>query len=63
MNRDIGLNDILAFILEVAALALWGLWAWSLAAVGEDVGSATRAVAWAVPPSSRTTKPATMCCA
>lgn len=30
MNRDIGLNDILAFILEVAALALWGLWAWSL---------------------------------
>lgn len=27
---SLGWNDVLAFVLEMGALALWGLWAWSL---------------------------------
>lgn len=30
MKESIGLNDILAFVLELAALVLWGLWAYRL---------------------------------
>lgn len=43
------LRLLLGWTLVGGILAGAGLWAWSLAAVGEDVGSATRAVAWAVP--------------
>lgn len=31
MKENITANDVLAFVLEVAALVLWGLWAASLA--------------------------------
>lgn len=31
MKNAITFNDVLAFVLELAALALWGLWAGSLA--------------------------------
>lgn len=43
------LRLLLGWTLLGGLLAGAGVWAWSLAAVGEEVGSATRAVAWAVP--------------
>lgn len=29
-SLSLGFNDILAFVLEIGALVLWGLWAWSV---------------------------------